>query len=106
MKLGLLLIACALAACDSVNDQPVCSFQCTSSNDNACPSSYTCATDGYCHKIGYTGACPFPLLDGGVDLSASVDGGDMNPAAQTNDASEQPDLPMSLVSQSDLAESD
>jgi hypothetical protein len=37
-------------------DEPLCSFSC--GPGDKCPPRYFCATDGYCHKDGYTAACP------------------------------------------------
>jgi Bacterial Ig-like domain len=43
--------------------QPACGFRC--GTGGACPASYTCATDGYCHAEGTTQTCP--VVDGGLE---------------------------------------
>ena len=53
-----------LAGCFSVNGEPSCSYKC--GPKDACPMSYSCANDGYCHLADHTGACAFPADDLGV----------------------------------------
>jgi hypothetical protein len=43
--------------------QPACGFRC--GTGGACPASYTCATDGYCHADGTGQTCP--VVDGGLE---------------------------------------
>ena len=72
-----------LAGCFNF-DEPDCSYACTPSTPSntgkpaqACPDSYECRADGYCHKQGSTAACGFS--DAAVsDQSAVVD---LSPAA-------------------------
>ena len=48
--------------------EPVCVFSCAAP-PKACPTNYECRGDGYCHKIGTSGACPrYPAPDGAVVL--------------------------------------
>jgi Bacterial Ig-like domain len=54
----------ALASCYDV-PKPACGFRCGS--DGTCPSSYACATDGYCHAEGSGPSLTCPLVDAGID---------------------------------------
>ena len=59
-------------------DMPDCTFRCDPAsvkNDGHCPESYTCQSDGYCHKNGTTSMCPYSLPGDAavvVDLSGRV----------------------------------
>ena len=58
LRLALLLAACAgTTGCFSPR-QPGCAFSCV--DDVVCPSGYSCAADGLCHRDDGQGTCGLP----------------------------------------------
>lgn len=63
-------------------DLPACSFICNT-DEPRCPGQYECRSDGYCHLVGSTEACPYtmdlspgpprPDLSGSGDMSTAPD---------------------------------
>jgi hypothetical protein len=69
--LALLLLAAsgaAVVACFSPR-QPACAFSC-SDPPHPCPSGYSCAEDGFCHRDDGTGVCTL-FTDAGTDGAQS-----------------------------------
>src|SRR6185436_4884793 len=64
MRSALLLsttLAAALAAGCFNPEEPDCSYRC--GPQSLCPDNYECASDGYCHRKGGSGSCPFKMPD-------------------------------------------
>lgn len=69
-----LLALCALALCTAgcfSPEKPICSYVCADTAPK-CPDDYECRSDGYCHKIGTSDACPFSDAAMPADLSATA----------------------------------
>ncbi len=68
------LLSASLGACFSLKEPP-CAFSCLEP-PHRCPESYSCLSDGLCHRQGATGACFLtPPGDGGADDGAAASDG-------------------------------
>jgi hypothetical protein len=65
-RLGLVLVLATLsgASCFSPKE-PACAFSCVT--ERVCPASYTCGSDGLCHRADGAGVCLLTPPDGGQD---------------------------------------
>jgi hypothetical protein len=68
------LLLALLAGCFTP-ETPDCTFRCDRSvgNGGHCPDGYSCADDGYCHRNGFTGMCPFDFAVSAPDLATPPD---------------------------------
>jgi hypothetical protein len=66
LRLGVVLgaVVASTAACFQPK-QPACVFDCAL--DHKCPPSYTCGSDGMCHRDDDAGVCLLGGVDGGAD---------------------------------------
>jgi hypothetical protein len=68
--LALLISTALFSGCFSPQ-QPSCAFSCTSPT-HACPSGYTCGSDGICHSDNNQGECALGGQDGGTGVDGTT----------------------------------
>jgi hypothetical protein len=80
IPVGLLALALAEPGACFSPLQPACAFSCAV--DHLCPTDYTCANDGFCHRNDGKGVCLLADADadaksnrGAPDTGPSPDGG-------------------------------
>jgi hypothetical protein len=78
---ALAMVLASLPACFHP-DQPVCAFSCVTP-PQACPPSFTCQLDGFCHSDLNQGLCQLDPVDAGAE-SATDDSADARPPDDTH----------------------
>jgi hypothetical protein len=71
LGLGLLVLGGTTGLACFAPRQPACAFSCAD-EPHLCPSGYSCADDGFCHRDQGTGVCTL-LADAGRDGDASLE---------------------------------